>query len=157
MKIFFVLLVGVVFFITSTFSISSEKNATEIISCSLPGKVSRKVLFYTNDKKEIIYLFKREGKVELRVLFNESNKLKRFSDDKIGVVYYGFNRGGYSYVIDVITGAEEEEYSVVFDVKKNNKILQSNDCLPGAFVSNDIPNEYITDVIYIDADGFNFP
>ncbi len=95
--------------------------------------------------------------MELRVLFNESNKLKRFSDDKIGVVYYGFNRGGYSYVIDVITGAEEEEYSVVFDVKKNNKILQSNDCLPGAFVSNDIPNEYITDVTYIDADGFNFP
>ncbi|MTH47707.1 hypothetical protein [Intestinirhabdus alba] len=140
------------------YSIASEQNATEIIVCSLPGRISKEVLFFINNKnKEIVYQFKREGKVELRVLFNENNKLKRLTDSKMGVTYYGFSRGAYSYVINVITGAEEDEYSMVFDVKKNNKIIQSNDCLPGSFINNDIPNYYMTDIVYPENDNFVFP
>ncbi len=98
---------------------ASEQNLTEMISCSLPGKVSREVLLSMNDKtKEITYSFKKEGKVELSVSFNEGNKLKRLTDRKMGVVYYGFNRGKYGYVINIISGAEKEEYSMTFMSKR---------------------------------------
>ncbi|MFU9139252.1 hypothetical protein [Erwinia tasmaniensis] len=158
MKVFRVFLVGVIISIMSTCSMASEQDVTEMISCSLPGKVSREVLLSINDKtKEITYTFKKEGKVELSVLFNEGNKLKRLTDSKMGVVYYGFNRGKYGYVIDIISGAEKEEYSMTFDVKKNNKIIQSNDCFQNSFRSDDIPNNYITDVPYVDSDNFIFP
>lgn len=158
MKISRVFLVGVFVSIMSTYSMASEQNFTEMISCSLPGKVSREVLLSINDKtKEITYSFKKEGKVELSVLFNEENKLKRLTDSKMGVIYYGFNRGKYGYVIDVISGAEKEEYSMIFNIKKNKKIIQSTDCLQNSFRSDDIPNDYINDVPYVEDDNFIFP
>ena len=135
-----------------------EQNETEFISCSLQGKSSAKVLLSINNvTKEISYIFKKSGKTELSVVFNNENKLKRLTDNKVGVTYYGFNRGKYSYVIDIINGAEQEEYSMSFDIKKNNKVIQSSDCLPGSFRIDNIKSNYITDVPYADDDDFIFP
>lgn len=46
---------------------------------------------------------------------------------------------------------------MTFDVKKNNKIILSNDCLQNSFRSDDVLNDYITDVPYVDGDNFIFP
>lgn len=149
--------IGVYLLLFSVNSMASELSATEIISCSLPGKISREVLFsINNETQEVNYEFKKNGETELNVLFNERNKLKRLVDSKMGVTYYGFKRGQYSYVIDVINGAEKEEYTISFDVKKNNKIIQSSDCLPSSFRIDNIKSEFITDVPYVD-DEFIFP
>lgn len=149
--------IGVYLLLFSVNSMASELSATEIISCSLPGKISREVLFsINNETQEVNYEFKKNGETELKVLFNERNKLKRLVDSKMGVTYYGFKRGQYSYVIDVINGAEKEEYTISFDVKKNNKIIQSSDCLPSSFRIDNIKSEFITDVPYVD-DEFIFP
>lgn len=137
---------------------ASGENSTEIISCALPGKLSRKVsLSIDNETKEINYSFEKDGKVELAVLFNEENKLKRLTDSKMGVTYFGFERGAYSYIIDIINGVEGEEYTISFDIKKNNKIIQSDDCLHNSFRSDNITSKYITDVLYVDDDNFVFP
>lgn len=115
MKTLKVFLVGMAFLVVSTNSMASGQNTTEIISCSLPGKLSRKVsLSINNETKVINYTFKKEGKVELAVLFNEGNRLRRLTDSKLGVTYYGFKRGEYSYVIDIINGTEREEYKISF-------------------------------------------
>ncbi|ECE6509939.1 hypothetical protein DQD06_22665 [Salmonella enterica subsp. houtenae] len=157
MKTLKVFLVGMAFLVVSTNSMASGQNTTEIISCSLPGKLSRKVsLSINNETKVINYTFKKEGKVELAVLFNEGNRLRRLTDSKLGVTYYGFKRGEYSYVIDIINGTEGEEYKISFNVKKNNKVIQSQDCLPNSFRSDNITSEYITDIPYVD-DDFTFP
>lgn len=149
--------IGVYLLLFSVNSMASEPSATEIISCSLPGEISREVLFsINNETQEVNYEFKKNGETELNVLFDERNKLKRLVDSKMGVTYYGFKRGQYSYVIDVINGAEKEEYTMSFDVKKNNKIIKSSDCLPSSFRIDDIKSEFITDVPYVD-DEFIFP
>lgn len=131
---------------------------TDIISCSLPGKLSRDIEFSMNNKtKEINYKFRRGGKTELNVIFNEGNKLKRLTDSKLGVTYYGFKQGQYSYVINVMNGAEKEEYTMTFDVKKNNKIIQSDYCIPPSFRFNNIKSEFIIDIPYVDFDELIFP
>ena len=158
MKTLKVFLVVMALLVVSTNSMASGQNTTEIISCSLPGKLSRKVsLSINNETKTINYSFKKEGKLELAVLFNEGNRLRRFTDSKLGVVYYGFKLGGYSYVIYIINGTEGEEYAISFDIKKNNKVIQSHDCLPNSFRSDNITSEYITDIPYVDDDNFIFP
>lgn len=150
--------IGLCLLLLSVKTMASESNKTEIISCSLPGKISREILFsINNDSQEISYEFKKNGETELNVLFNEKDKLKRLVDSKIGVTYYGFKRGQYSYVVDVINGAEKEEYTMSFDVKKNNKVIQSDDCLPSSFRSDNIKNKFITDIPYVDNDEFIFP
>jgi hypothetical protein len=75
----------------------------------------------------------------------------------MGVTYYGFKRGAYSYIVDIINGAEQEEYTISFDIKKNNKVVQSDDCLHSSFRSTDITSKYISDVPYVDDDNFAFP
>jgi len=158
MKAISVFLLGTLFSLMSLNSIASGSNSTEIISCKLPGDLSRKVsLSIDNETKEINYSFEKEGKVELAVLFNEENKLKRLTDSEMGVTYYGFKRGAYSYIIDIINGVEKEEYTISFDIRKNNKVVQSDDCLHSSFRSADITSQYITDVPYVDDDNFAFP
>jgi hypothetical protein len=154
-KVFF----GVVLcFVLPAGSIASEQNVAKIIYCSLPGGLGREVSFsIDNVTKEINYIFKKAGKIELNVAFNEENKLKRLTDSKMGVTYYGFNRGKYSYVIDIINGDEKEEYTMSFDIKKNNKVIQSSDCLQGSFRSDSIKNNYIVDVPYVSDNDFIFP
>lgn len=158
MKVSCILSIGMCLFLFSANSMASTPNMSEVILCSLPGSMSREVSFaIDNGTREIKYEFKRNGKAELNVLFNEGNKLKRLVDSKMGVTYYGFKRGQYSYVLDVINGAEKEEYTMSFDIKKNNKIVQSSDCLPSSFRSDNIKSEFITDVPFIDGDEFIFP
>lgn len=152
------LLLGGVFFVYSSISLSSGLNTNEILSCSLPGKGSRQAVFtLNNDSQEINYEFIRSGKVELKVLFNEHNNLLRFYDHNMGVLYYGFKRGQYSYVLMVINGVEKEEYSMSFDVKKDNKVIQSSDCLPSSFRSNDVNSKFIRDVSSNGNEEFDFP
>lgn len=158
MKALKIFVVGMALLVVSTNSMASGQNTTEIISCSLPGKLSRKVSFsINNETKSINYRFKKEGKLELTVLFNEGNRLRRLTDSKLGVTYYGFKRGGYSYVIDIINGTEGEEYAMSFDIKKNNKVIQSHDCLPNSFRSENITSEYIKDIPYVNDNNFTFP
>ncbi|GJL41731.1 MULTISPECIES: hypothetical protein [Enterobacter cloacae complex] len=151
--------VGVsIFLLSESSTAASGLNTTEIISCSLPGKLTRKVLFtIDNETQALNYTFKKDGKVELIVHFDAENKLKRLVDSKMGVTYYGFNRGKYSYVIDIINGAEKEEYTMSFDVKKDDKIVQSDDCLPSSFRNKNIESKFITEIPYTDDDGMVFP
>ena len=114
-------------------------------------KELRQVLFCQNDKtKEIDYYFKRSNKIELNVLFNGENKLKRLVDEHMGVTYIGFIRGVYSYTVDIIKGEEDNEYSMSFDVKKNKKVIQSDDCSPFYYYN------HIDDVPYNQKMGHDF-
>ncbi|MEA4322545.1 hypothetical protein VBQ77_24515 [Klebsiella pneumoniae] len=134
-------LAGVFCFFLSAGALAAEQNMAKIITCSLPGEGGKEASFFIdNITKEINYGFKRDGKTELKVVFNEGNKLRRTKDSKMGVTYYGFKRGKYSYVIDVIEGSEKNEYTMSFDIKKNGKIIQSSDCLPNSFRSDSIIN-----------------
>lgn len=65
--------------------------------------------------------------------------------------------GAYSYIIDIINGVEKEEYTISFDIRKNNKVVQSDDCLHSSFRSADITSQYINDIPYVDDDNFVFP
>ena len=131
---------------------------TQFISCSLPGNNSRQAIFtLDNSSQKISYEFIRSGKVELKVLFNEQNNLLRLYDHNMGVLYYGFKKGQYSYVLMIINGVEKEEYSMSFDVKKNNKVIQSSDCLPSSFRSNDIKSRFIREVPSNGNEEFDFP
>lgn len=145
-------------FLYSGVSFASIAKTTQFISCSLPGKNSRHVIFtLDNSSQKISYEFIRNGKVELKVLFNEQNNLLRLYDHNMGVLYYGFKRGQYSYVLMVINGAEKEECSMSFDVKKDNKVIQSSDCLPSSFSSSDVKSKFIRDVSLNGNEEFDFP
>lgn len=158
MKKYKFLLVGAFCFFLSSGSMAAEQNVTKIITCSLPGEGDKEVSFsIDNITKEINYDFKREGETELNIVFNEGNKLRRFTDSNMGVIYYGFKRGKYSYVINVINGTEENEYTMSFDIKKNERIIQSSDCLPNSFRSDSIISDYIVDVPYVNEKNFIFP
>ena len=157
MKKYKMVLGGVLYFVLSASSMSVEQGVTDIISCYLPGGDRVASFSINNETKEINYVFKKAGRTELNVYFNEKNKLKRLVDNKMGVTYYGFNRGGYSYVVDIMNGSENEEYTMSFDIKKKNKVIQSNDCLPSSFRSDDIKSNYIVDVPYVGSNQFVFP
>lgn len=155
---YIVFLAGVLCFFLSAGSMATKQNVTNIITCSLPGEGAKEVLFFIdNITKEINYNFKRDGKVELNVIFNEANKLMRTKDNEMGITYYGFKRGKYSYVINVIDGAENNEYTMSFDILKNERIIQSRDCLPSSFRSDDIVSGYIVDIPYVNKHGYFFP
>lgn len=157
MKKFKVFLAGVFYFFLSAGAMAAEQNVTKIITCSLPGEGGKEVSFFIdNITKEINYYFKRDGKTELSVVFNEGNKLRRIKDSKMGVTYYGFKRGKYSYIIDVIDGSEKNEYTMSFDIKKDEKIIQSRDCLPNSFRSDSIISDYIIDIPYVNEKSFIF-
>ncbi len=158
MKTYKVFLEGALCFFLSAGAVTAEQKMTNIITCLLPGEGSKEVSFFIdNVTKEINYNFKRNGKAELSVVFNEGNKLRRFKDSKMSVTYYGFKRGKYSYIIDVIEGVEKNEYTMSFDIKKNEKIIQSSDCLPSSFRSDNIISEYIINVPYMNEKKFVFP
>jgi len=158
MKKYMVLLKGMLCFFLSTGAMAAEQNVTKIIICSLPGEGGEEVSFsIDNVTKEINYGFKKNGITELSVIFNKKNKLSRFTDIKMGVTYYGFKRGEYSYVIDIVDGSEMNEYTMSFDVKKNGKVIQSRGCLPSSLRSDNIKSEYIVDISYINENGFIFP
>ena len=151
-------LAGVLCFFLSAGALAVEKNMNKIITCSLPGEGGKEASFFIdNITKEINYGFKRDGKTELKVVFNEGNKLRRTEHSQMGVTYYGFKRGKYSYVIDVIEGSEKNEYTMSLDIKKNGKIIQSSDCLPNSYRSDSVVNDYIVDIPYVNEEGFNFP
>lgn len=155
---YIVFLAGVLCFFLSAGAMATKQNVTNIITCSLPGEGAKEVLFFIdNIIKEINYNFKRDGKVELNVIFNEENKLRRTKDNEMGITYYGFKRGKYSYVINVIDGAEKNEYTMSFDILKNERIIQSRDCLPSSFRSDDIVSGYIVDIPYVNKHGYFFP
>lgn len=158
MRKYIVFLAGVLCFFLSAGAMATKQNVTNIITCSLPGEGVKEALFFIdNITKEINYNFKRDGKVELNVIFNEANKLRRTRDNEMGVTYYGFKRGKYSYVINVIDGSENNEYTMSFDILKNKRIIQSRDCLPSSFRSDDIVNDYIVDIPYVNKNGYFFP
>jgi len=137
---------------------ATKPNVTNIITCSLPGEGVKEVSFFVdNITKEINYNFKRDGTVELSVIFNEANKLRRTKDNEMGVTYYGFKRGKYSYVINVIDGFEKNEYTMSFVILKNERIIQSRDCLPSSFRSDDIVSDNIVDIPYVNKNGYFFP
>ncbi|EOF5684131.1 hypothetical protein ACK1IC_004706 [Salmonella enterica] len=77
MKTLKVFLVGMAFLVVSTNSMASGQNTTEIISCSLPGKLSRKVsLSINNETKVINYTFKKEGKVDVVELMRKESQCR---------------------------------------------------------------------------------
>lgn len=153
---------SIVFLFSVFFSISTlagEQSEIELMSCSFQGDVSRKVSFYMdNETQKINYSFNKNGVDELKVLFDEQNMLKRTIDSKMDVTYYGFNRGKYSYILNIIIGKEANEYSMSFLIKKGKKIIQSNDCLNSSYKARNITSKYIKDVPFNSVGGeFEFP
>lgn len=149
-------LLGLFGFVFSLHVFACEKGETEIISCSLPGKVLRDVSFCQDNKsKEIKYHFSKSNKIELSLLFNGNNKLKRLVDTSIGVTYVGFRRGGYGYTVNIMNGEESNEYSMSFDVKRNDKVIQSDDCLT-SYYSDEIDSKYIENISFKSGAGNDF-
>ncbi|TPG55417.1 hypothetical protein [Ewingella americana] len=154
MKIYSLLLIGMFFSINV---LACEQDDTEIISCSLVGEASRNVSFCLNKKnQEINYYFKRAGKIELNVLFNIERKLKRLTDENMGVTYLGFSKGQFGYILSIINGAESEEYSMSFDIKKDNKIIQTTECSSNSYRSDNIVSKYIENIPYNSVKGNEF-
>ncbi|MEW5291993.1 hypothetical protein ABW286_22920 [Erwinia papayae] len=154
--------ISVAFLFSVFFSISTmagEQSEIELISCSLQGDVSRKISFYMNrETQKINYFFNKGGENELQVLFDKKNMLKRTTDRKMDVTYYGFNRGKYSYILNIINGKEVNEYSMSFLIKKGKKIIQSDDCLNSSYKASDITSKYIEDVPFNSVSSeFQFP
>lgn len=114
-----VILDCVLYSIFSPNTIAAQPNMSEVITCFLSGAGKRVITFMINkENKEINYTFVKEGKAELKVNFDGNKKLKQLVDNEMQVTYYGFNRGKYSYVINVINGSEKEDYTMSFNVKK---------------------------------------
>lgn len=159
MKLYFLLVFFAFGIFCSSGSLANEPDSLMIISCTLPGRELKEVSFFLdNNQKEIIYNFKRNGKSELNVIFNERSKLKRLIDKGMGAIYYGFVRGSYSYVINIINGDEGEGYNISFFIKKGSRIIQSNDCLSGYYRGNFINDKFILDVpIDNNRDEVRFP
>lgn len=149
-------LLGIFFCIRT---LAGEQSEIELMSCSLPGDVNRKVSFYMDkETQKINYSFNKNGEDELQVLFDEKNMLKRTIDRKMNVTYYGFNRGEYGYILSIMDGKETNEHSMSFLIKKNKKIIQSNDCLNNSYKAMDITSKYIKDMPFNSAPGeFKFP
>ncbi|WP_086873454.1 hypothetical protein [Kosakonia pseudosacchari] len=132
---------GVVLYLLPVSLFASEYIDVVIVSCLLPGKSSGGIsLSIDSETKEIKYIVKRMGLIESINVFNEGNKLKRFTDSQMGITYYGFRLGEYGYIIDIINGSEKNEYTISFDIK-NNKVIQSSDCLPNSFRSDNIRSD----------------
>lgn len=153
---------SIVLLFSAFFSVSTlacEQNETELMSCSFQGDVSHKVSFcMDNETQKINYSFNKNGVDELQVLFDWGNMLKRTIDSKMNVTYYGFNRGKYGYILNIINGKEPNEYSMSFLVKKGKKVIQSNDCLNNSYKASDITSKYIKDVPFKSVGGeFQFP
>lgn len=149
---------GVVLYLFPVGSFASEYIGTVILSCLLPGVTSRDIsLSINSETKEIKYIIKRMGVIESISVFNEGNKLMRFTDSQMGITYYGFRLGEYGYIIDIINGSEKNEYTISFDIKKNNKLIQSSDCLPNSFRSDNIRSDYIDNVPNMNDKDFVFP
>ncbi|MFI8418327.1 hypothetical protein ACQKDS_20005 [Serratia sp. NPDC078593] len=156
MKIFFAFLFST-FFSVSTFG--CKQSETELMSCSFQGEGNRNVSFrMNNETQKISYSFSKNGEDELRVLFDEKNMLKRAIDKENNITYYGFNRGKYSYIINIINGKGFNEYSISFSIKYSNKVIQSNDCLGNSYKASNINSKYIKDVPFNFVGGeFQFP
>lgn len=135
-----------------------EQGDVEIASCMLKGKVTRQISFCEDSEtKNINYTFKRNGKVELNVLFNNKNKLQRWVDKATYTTYIGFSKGAYDYVL----GVPQEGPGVVafFDIKKNGENIQSSDCVENSFGDESIKSDNIIDVPdgVVRDSGFKFP
>jgi hypothetical protein len=136
-----------IFIFTSNVN-ACEIGETEVISCFLPGKIERQVSFCLNDTtQEVSYHFRKSGKTELSVAFDNGNKLSLLKDERLGITYIGFLRGRYGYIFNVITGSEKNEYSISFDIKKDGKVIQSNDCAPNSFIASHFSSKYMNDMI----------
>lgn len=139
---------------------SDECNVGEVLvaSCVLPGKTQRVAVFCANKKNNTVYYFFRKGAVKnLTVNFNVSSKLKRWLDQGTYTTYFGFKRGGYSYVLGV---PEESPGALAFlDVKKDGVTITSKECNENSFGEKDIKSNAIEDVpdSSVRDNGFKFP
>jgi len=130
---------------------------TVVELCNLTGKINSTVVFCANGDQEVRYLFKKNDSVELEVDFDATNKLKRWMDLGTYTTYFGFNKGGYSYVLGV---PEEKLGAVAFlDVKKNGKIISSKECSSNSFGEKNVQNKSIEDVLdsSVKDNAFRFP
>ena len=130
-----------------------------IAECSLPGKVERKALIcYSQEKPtSLTYFFKRKDHVELEVNFSEKNKLKRWTDEATYTRYFGFHRGSYSYTIGV---PQETPGALAFlDIKKEDNLLSTTDCLSNSFGEKDVVHPYIENIpdVKVRGNHFKFP
>ncbi|MGK2890066.1 hypothetical protein [Klebsiella michiganensis] len=150
----------IVFFTFSIHSFAGECNQDEtlIASCDLKGKTRRVAAICLNKKTEhLYYSFNNNGRVELSVDFTQGRKLKRWVDRWTYTTYFGFIRGGYSYVLGV---PEERPDAVAFlDLKKNGNSLSLIDCRTNSFGEKDVKNKNIDDIPddEVRDNGFNFP
>lgn len=127
-----------------------EKNlctTAEINIASCETTKGKYVSFCANQGGNIHYRFGGLSKSELIVKFSEKRKMFRWIDIETYTTFFGFNRGGYSYVF----GVPQETFGATafLIVKKSDEVLSYNDtyiCVSNSFGDKYLKNKAIQDV-----------
>lgn len=123
-------------------SLCGERDV-EVASCLLPGKGRRVVSICANEKNSgVAYYFGTKNKIEFRVNFSSQRKLYRWQDKETYVVFFGFNKNGYSYVFGV---PQETLGARAFLLKKKSEDLLDFSA-PKFCVSNSFGNKNLISV-----------
>lgn len=164
MKIFLWKIVFVfVFFSCRQVSYGAEENLCTldevlIASCHLSEKKKRIISFCASaDKNLVSYRFGLGSAVELDAVFSNEVPLSRWMDIATYTVYFGFRRGGYSYVFGV--PQETLGAKAFLDVERGNKNVMSVDCTDNSFGEKNLNSKAIQDVEdeSVRGNGFLFP
>lgn len=154
-RFLFTLLAACVF---PAYATECRTGETLIASCSLPGTTARVADFCINKKtNSIYYAFSKGGRVELKVDFNENEKLKRWVDKWTYTTYFGFSQGKYDYILGV---PEEKPGAVAFlKIKKDGESLSTKSCNANSFGEKNVVSNKIEDVpdANVRDNGFKFP
>jgi hypothetical protein len=92
-----------------------------VASCMLEGGERRIVSICADQAGKVYYYFGTRRKIELRVRFSTDRKIFRWINSDTYATFFGFNRGGYSYILEVpqeILGARATLY-----VKKSEELF----------------------------------
>jgi len=115
----------------------------EVASCLVSGEGRRVVSICANENNsEVVYYFGTKNKIEFRVDFSSQRKLYRWHDKETYVVFFGFNKNGYSYVFGV---PQETLGARAFLLKKKSEDLLDFSA-PKFCVSNSFGNKNLMSI-----------
>jgi hypothetical protein len=141
-------------------AVSTECKDTDVLiaSCHFSGVSQRVATFCLNKKNSVIECtFQKNNKKELNVSFSLENKLKRWVDLGTNTTYFGFNKGGYSYIL--IIPEEKPNVVALLDIKQNGIDISTNRCDSNSFGERNIKSNSIEDVPdeIVRSNNFKFP
>ncbi len=129
----------------SSLSKQCQSDETLVAECHIKDK-AKSAAYICADKngKNGRYIFTRNNKSELSVVFNESNQLQRWLDKGTYTTYLGFNRGEYIYVL----GIPSQNFGVkaFLDVKKDKKYIAHKQCDENSFTEKEKKGSFVRDL-----------